>query len=546
MASSPRHDALARLRAADTAARAGVAGTPLGAELATGAVGFAAIGGPLEARWDDALGELSQCIRPIGASAPVLNEGGPYDGCWIESTGTINVDVLTRFAPRVARDTLRQFADHQREDGMIPYKVTPAGPGFSQIQMVTPLARTVWRHYLATGDAELLRALYDAMVRHDAWLVRYRDTRGTGGVEAFCTFDTGHDLSPRFWFAPDRALHSDARYCDPTAPLVPYVAPDLTANVACQREYLAVIARELGQDPAPWQEAAAASRAALYDQCFVEADGMFYDRDRSGAHVAIASDVLARVLACEIGDGAFFAASLRDHLMNTRRFLAHYGFTTIAMDDPRFDADATRNSWGGPVNFLAQLRAPDAFERHGHVAELSLVTSPVLSAVAIADRFPQCLDPWSGAAGYTEVYSPSILWYLDALERTSGVMARPDGTLWLSGMTPTRLEHGAAATAVAFSRRTDAGLWEIAGDDEIVEVFRDGEPFAAFPRGWRVVVDADGRVSEVVGLAAAAIGGVLRTGTAELELVVAPNEVVDVRDARVSRRSGPEFVPPVF
>src|SRR5690606_17431326 len=169
------------------------------------------------------------CIRPI-ADAPVLNEGGVYDGCWLESTGTINTDVLARFAPDIATDTLLQFAELQREDGMLPYKVTPDGPGFSQIQIVTPLARVVWRHHQRTGDDALLRTMYDAMVRYDAWLARYRDTRGSGGVEAFCAFDTGHDLSPRFWFAPDRAFRADARQVDPGSATMPYIAPDLTAN----------------------------------------------------------------------------------------------------------------------------------------------------------------------------------------------------------------------------------------------------------------------------------------------------------------------------
>ena len=51
---------------------------------------FAAIGGPLEQRWLQAVVELEQCIRPLAGSAPVLNEGGVYAGSWIESTGTIN------------------------------------------------------------------------------------------------------------------------------------------------------------------------------------------------------------------------------------------------------------------------------------------------------------------------------------------------------------------------------------------------------------------------------------------------------------------------
>ena len=547
-------EALARLRASAPAQP--ISGSPLADGITHQGVRFAAVGGPLEQRWHDALADLAQCIRTLdeghrGGGAPVLNEGGVYRGSWIESTGTINTEILARFAPQVARDTLLLFARHQREDGLIPYKVTADGPAFSQIQIVTPLARVVWNHYLITDhdggrDTEFLATMQSAMERMDAWLAEYRDTLGTGGVEAFCTFDTGHDLSPRFWFAPDRAFRADARHVDPDHPLLPYVAPDLTSNVAAQRAYLGRLAEEFGGDGAAWQAAAQRSLDALYAQCFDEADGFFYDRDRHGELHRLQGDVLARVLANEVGDEAFFADSLRRYLMNTRKFLAHYGFTTIAMDDPRFDHDASRNSWGGPVNFLAQLRAPHAFERHGHVAELALVSQPIIAALAVADRFPQCLDPWSGEAGFTEVYSPAILWFLDAIERYAGILPRPDGEVWFTGLAPTRLDHGAAAQAVAYGRRIGGVDFELVADDERVSVLRDGDAAFSFPRGWRIVTDRDGAVQAVVGVGARPVRGVLSTPGGDLELEVAPNERVEVAGGVATSRTGVEFVAPVF
>lgn len=546
-------EVLRRLRASDPIARAGIGGSPLAAGLAAAGVRFVADGGSLEERWHRAVAELDRCIAPLGGGRPVLSEGGVYHGTWLESTGTISADVLGRFAPRVARDTLLQFAAHQRDDGMIPYKITPDGAGFSQIQIVTPLARVVWRHYRRTGgDLGFLRTMHAAMARYDAWLAAFRDTRGTGAVEAFCAFDTGHDLSPRFWFAPERSFHGDARRCDPDAQTVPYIAPDLTANVACQRDYLARIAEELGEDGEPWYAASAASTAALYAQCFDAADGLFYDRDRRGAPVRIPSDVLLRVLACEVGDGAFFVSSLRRYLLNTRKFLAHHGFTSIAMDDPRFDPDPSRNSWGGPVNMLTLLRAPDPFEQHGHPAELAAVSMPVLAALATADRFPQCLDPWSGSPGFTEVYSPSILWFLDAVERYSGILPQPDGEIWFSGLPPTRLDHGASASAIGYARTIDGVRWELVADDDTVEVHRDGVRAFAFPRGWRVEADAAGIVRSVVGIGAGVVRGELELPTGSgapasaVPLEVAPNARFCLNGARVLSRTDVGFVAPVF
>ncbi|QAY60131.1 hypothetical protein ET475_09100 [Microbacterium protaetiae] len=521
--------------------------TPVARALAQQGVAFAAVGGPLHERWQTAVAELEQCVWRVDAAPPaVLSEGGVYAGSWLESTGTISAEVLTRFAPALARETLVQFARHQRADGLLPYKVTADGPAFTQIQTVTPLARSVWNHYLLTGrDEAFLGEMSAAMSRNDAWLAAHRDTRGAGAVEAFCTFDTGHDLSPRFWFVPDRCYHGDAARYDPAAPLLPYIAPDLTANVACQRRYLAHIARESGEPGELWEQRADAAEAALWRECHDEPTGLFFDRDGAGGQVRIASDVLLRVLACEIGDDAFFTAALERHLMNTRAFLSHYGFTSLAMDDPRFDHDFRRNSWGGPVNMLTMIRAPHAFEHHGRVAELALATQPVLAALAVADRFAQCLDPWSGEAGFTEAYSPALLFFLDAIERSCGILPRPDGAVWFTGLAPTRLAHG-AAEASAYARSIDDAHWELAADDESVQVLRAGAEVLRFPRGWRVETDRVGTVRGVVCVDAAPVAGALITPDGEVALTLEPNERVAIEGARPGTRTRIGFVPPQF
>jgi len=214
------------------------------------------------------------------------------------------------------------------------------------------------------------------------------------------------------------------------------------------------------------------------------------------------------------------------------------------MDDPRFDHDYTRNSWAGPANFLTLIRAPAAFEHHGHVAELGLTVQAMLAVVAGWDRFPQCVDAWSGNSGFTEVYSPSILWFLDAIERHCGILPRPDGVLWFSGLTPTRLDHGSAADAVAYSRIVAGTLYEQVGDDAAVEVYRDGEPWLAFPRGWRIIADASGEVVAAVGLAAAPVTGRLRIGDVEVDMTLAPNDRVSLKDGIETARLRVGFVAP--
>ncbi|WP_150461602.1 MGH1-like glycoside hydrolase domain-containing protein [Nesterenkonia ebinurensis] len=554
-------EALSTLRRVEPTGQRANVSQEFAAQLTDLGIGFAAVGGAIEDRWHQALTELQQCIRPLAGSPPVLNEGGVYAGTWIESTGTINTEVLSRFAPRTATETFRIYAVHQRKDGLIPYKVTAEGPAFSQIQIVTPLARSVWNHYQlhrdtagSGADRHWLQQMYDAMSRYDTWLATYRNTRETGCVEAFCTFDTGHDLSPRFWFVPDRCYQSEASLCNPEAATVPFLAPDLTANVACQRQYLARIAEELGEDPAPWEEKAKASVEALFTHCYDESDGTFYDLDAHGQPVKVVSDVLLRVLACEIGDAEFFTRVLERYVMNSAHFLSHYGFTTVSLSDPRYDGDHTRNSWAGPVHFLTQLRAPHAFEHHGHLAELMLANKELLSALTAADRFPQGIDPWSGDAGFTSSYSPSILWMLDTVERTFGIMPMSTGAVALGGLAPTRLDpsHGGsgksgvhtAAEAVAYSRTVSGVRYELAADNEQVLVYRDNVELMSFPRGWRVMVDAAGDPTEIACLTPRPVSGTLSNGDRLLDLALSANERVWLNGIQVTDRSSPGFVPP--
>lgn len=487
---------------------------------------FACSSERIEKRYDQAVRELYNCIKPTAVTGPILHEGGPYHGCWLESTGTINTELLARFLPEIATATYSAFADQQRTDGLIPYKITGDGAAFSQIQLVTPLARSVWNHYRsnAPSKAFLLR-MYTAMCRYDTWLSQYRNTRGSGGVEAFCTYDTGHDLSARFWHVPDSPLNNDARMVHPDNPILPFIAPDLTANIVCQRSYLARIAEELGEDGQPWRDRADNSLSALFAQCYCPADHFFYDRDRNGRLVRVQSDVLLRVLACEVGDGDFFAAALERYLLNTAKFFAKYPFTSLALDDPRFDPNFGQNSWSGPSNFLSIIRAAHAFEHHDRHVELSWAQNPILAALFDMETFPQTLSPFTGAAGYTDVYAPAILCLLDFVERRSGILPRSDGTLWFTGLVPEEIIHKDCRHHTAYRRDVDGVRFELLNTGTSVTVLRNGEALYQFPYGIRITTDRAGSLKALTGMVARTVTGVVTMQDGELPISLGPNDV---------------------
>jgi len=524
------------------------ASTELQTEFIRSGVSFNVQPEKLQKVHEEAVRKLADCVKPGLNGEPVLQEGGVYHGCWLESTGTINAEVLARFCPDTAEHTFRQFADLQQEDGLIPYKVTATGPAFKQIQLVTPMARSVWNHYRTNGrDKSFLRHMFEALGRYDDWLMQFRNTRGTGCVEAFCTFDTGHDLSPRFWHIPDTPYQDDPKRFDPHSPLLPLLAPDLTASAYCGRLYLSRMAGELGDSGAArqWERKAADMLESLYTHCLDREDGFFYDVDAAGRLHRIQSDVLLRVLACEAADDAFFAASLSRYLLNSRKFFSKYPLTSIAMDDPRFDPSSSYNTWAGAVNFLSLLRTPHAFERYGRHVELTWILQPIVSAMSRMERFGQCLSPWTGEEGYTETYSPAILCVLDYIERLSGIAPTPDGSLWFTGLLPQTLDHGEKlADESAYTRIVDGVKFELRNTREECQVYRDGQWLFAFPAGVRIVTDRSGEVRGLIGMTVQQAEGRLRLGNREAAFRAAGNEVLQFADGQFKSISAPGIVLP--
>lgn len=540
-------DLLNRLRNTHVEDRVGDLSNPSDAvvikEWKQSGVKFVASTDKLENTYYLGLRNLLACIVPMAGRGNILHEGGAYLGCWLESTGTINTEILMRFLPSVADNVFSMFADFQRQDGLMPYKVTPDGPAFKQIQLVTPLARSVWNHYaLNSGTQSFLRKMYEAMCSYDLWLSKYRNTRKTGCIEAFCTFDTGHDLSPRFWHVADTPHLNDPTQYNPDSPILPFLAPDLTASVYCQRLYLAKMADELGYLRFDWRARAKQTADALFQYCYDDGDGFFYDVDRNDQFVRVQSDVLLRVLACEIGDGTLFDRALSNHLLNTRKFFSKYPFTSIAMDDPRYDPASTYNTWGGTSNFLSLIRAPHAFEFHNRFVELTWILQPIVNALSRMTKFGQNISPWTGSEGYTETYSPAILCLLDFVERLCGILPTPDGMLWFTGLLPYPLDHGEEIAAqTAYSRTVDGVHFELVNTRSCSTIYRNGKRHIEFPHGTRVVTDRHGNAKSMIGMSVRRIMGNLRVEDTEIpvsidgneELVLSSGNLVSVRNQGV-------------
>jgi hypothetical protein len=383
--------------------------------------------------WDAALAVLAANIRIVpGYAHPLLFEGSTYQGIWQECgphEGLVYA-MLAKHIPagqakvtplKAARNNHMAFFELQRPDGQLPASIKTTENGYGQIQMVVPIAATAWELAQLTGDEAFLAKAYQACSRWDAWLRQYRDTRKTGLVEGFCTYDTGHDNSPRWKGIPNRCPDADARKCPPL-PTMPRLCPDLSATVYGGRAAMAKMANALGKkaEAARWKSDAESIRQLIIDKLYCPEDAAFYDLDAQGNFVRVRSDVISRVLGEHVldlahaRDRAIFKALWSRQLHNPRAFWAPYPLSSIAQDDPAFVRPIPRNSWGGASQALTALRAPRWMAHYGKQAELNELMRQWCEAIMRHGEFRQQVDPQTGVFTQPDPggYSPAALVFL--------------------------------------------------------------------------------------------------------------------------------------
>jgi hypothetical protein len=393
--------------------------------------------------WDAAVAVLAGNLRRApGYDKPLLFEGSTYHGIWLEcgpheglvyaslgdviatpnsgaASGQSNSSQPTPI--QAAVNNHMAFFRLQRPDGQFPASIKTTENGFGQIQMVVPIAATALELAHTTRDEAFLSVAYDACSRWDLWLRQYRDTRKTGLVEGFCTYDTGHDNSPRWAGIPNRCPEADARNCPPIASL-PRLCPDLSATVFGGRVALAQMAKALGKSAEAdrWHNDAESIRQLIIDKLYSPEDAAFYDLDALGKFIRVRSDAISRVLGEHVlnmadrRDKAVFEAVWKRQLHNPAAFWAPYPFPSIAMDDPTFVRPIPRNSWGGASQALTALRAPRWMTHYGKSAELRQLMRQWCAAIARNDDFRQQMDPVSGEFTLPDPggYSPTALVFL--------------------------------------------------------------------------------------------------------------------------------------
>jgi hypothetical protein len=397
--------------------------------------------------WDAALAALAANTKRLTTcTRPVLIEGAEYRGIWLECAPmeSLVYAKLAEFVPRyedqprpaeIARANHMAFFALQREDGQLPAYIWENEVGYSQIQMVVPVAATAWELVQLTRDDELLKTAYSACSRWDEWLRRYRDTRKTGLVEGFCTYDTGMDNSPRWAGMPDSCPDGDARKCPPV-PSLPRLCPDLSATVYGGRIALAEMARELGlqSEADRWLAYAEDIRKLIIEKLYCADDAAFYDMDAQGHFVRVRSDLISRVMGEHVlkleiaSDRRIFDDIWTRQLRNPKAFWSPFPLASLAMDDPLYARSIPPNSWGGASQALTALRATRWMEHYGKHPDFIHLMRQWVAAINRTGKstgeFWAQMNPMTGEftrQGAEQGYSPTALVYLDFVRRLSSL-----------------------------------------------------------------------------------------------------------------------------
>jgi hypothetical protein len=393
--------------------------------------------------WNAALATLSANVKLLSTyPRPVLIEGAEYRGVWLEC-GPMEGLVYAKLAElvphvegkpnpaEIARGNHTAFFARQHEDGQLPAYIWTDTVGYSQIQMVVPVAATAWELVQLTRDEELLKTTYAACSRWDAWLKRYRNTRKTGLVEGFCTYDTGMDNCPRWAGIPNSCPDDDARKCPPVSSL-PRLCPDLSATVYGGRIALAAMAQALGRNKEAdqWLEDAEIIRQLIIKKLYCAEDAAFYDLDAQGKFVRVRSDVISRVMGEHVlkldiaSDRQIFDDVWTRQLHNPNAFWAPFPLTSVAMDDPLYVRSIPANSWGGASQALTALRATRWMEHYGKQREFRHLMQQWVAAINESGKstgvFLQQMNPMTGEFtrnGAENGYTSTALVYLDFVRR---------------------------------------------------------------------------------------------------------------------------------
>lgn len=355
-----------------------------------------------------------------------------YPGVWLEhaydAISWVNYD---KSDPLISINQIMLFLDHQKEDGQLPcYIIDPNKKtgftdlvGYSQIQECVSFARLCLEACLQNNDMETLAICYEKCVKWDQWLTKNRITLGTGLIEMFCGFDTGHDNSGRF----DKIKYKNNFSEDAKDPphgddSLPYITPDMNAVFYGSKTALSIMAGRLGleEQAHAWKRDARRIKKSLIEICYDQEDDFFYDVDRFGNKVKCKSISITNLFCESVLDTDMAQRIFKRYLDNPNEFNTPYPYPAISVADPHWIQNRNGNSWSFYSQGLTALRTLRWMDKYGFSKQLENNMSAWVAALCKPSKinFGQELHPLTGEpSDCSNWYSSTMLYFLHALKR---------------------------------------------------------------------------------------------------------------------------------
>lgn len=253
--------------------------------------------------------------------------------------------------PALANDQIQFMLDHQQPDGMIPDAVYDEGT-ITQLEIPVSAAVTkppiigwVAMHvYEQTGDQQMLRDIYEPLVRWNSWWFGLNDDDSDGIVQYSHPFSSGLDDSP-LW---DEG--------------VPVEAVDLNTYLCLQMESLSKMARILSRprEAEMWQRKSDTLAMRMIDHFYDPRAGLFWSQKD---HVRI--DVVTPFSLYPLWTGkmpSHINDRLIAHLCDEKTFRTQHPIPTVARNDPKYNPE---QMWRGPVWINVNHIFVEALQRVG-------------------------------------------------------------------------------------------------------------------------------------------------------------------------------------
>ncbi|HZD64505.1 MAG TPA: hypothetical protein VE152_00235, partial [Acidimicrobiales bacterium] len=232
------------------------------------------------------------------------------------------------------------------------------------------------------------------------------DTRLAGGLLTIVhPWESGADISPRFddWYGPlalDRLQDHDARLVATTRVDQLGVAvanPAFTVAPAAFNAIAADAADRLGSltGAAHWAQRGAALAAAIDDQLWDEAEGLWADRaDRPPGAASASTPTLDGALGALSTRSPARAEAALGQCVGNGRFAAPFGPRYVPASHPAYRPDTY---WRGPAWPQLNFLLVDAADRHG-LDDIAAELAATTRAGAWRSGFSEYWNPETGAA----------------------------------------------------------------------------------------------------------------------------------------------------